>query len=94
MKEPLTDYEIDYVRNWSKQVDLKDTFTFRGWKKHHASDEDAPKATKIGEKVVAALEAEPPDPRLDFIGLAKGPRKGGEIGDKSSKNHQYYVRLK
>jgi len=44
--------------------------------------------------VVAALEGTPDDPRLDFIGLAQGPGKHGEIGEKTGDNAQYYERLK
>ena len=92
--EPLTDDDIQYVNRWASRYKVKKIFTFSGWKKFHAEDPEAPKATKIGGQVVKALEGTPADSRLDFIGLTKGPDKHGEIGDKKSNNAQYYVRLK
>lgn len=92
--EQLTDDHIKYVIQWANRCGVGGIFTFSGWKSFHAEYPEAPKATKIGGQVVAALERTPADPRLDFIGLAEGPGKCGEIGDKKGDNAQYYVRLK
>lgn len=92
--EPLSDNEVEYVRKWTRRFDVGEVFVFKGWKKFYSDDEGAPNAAKIGGQVVEALEENPDDRRLDFIGLSKGPGKDGKCGDKSSKNHQYYVRLK
>lgn len=92
--EALKDNEIQYVRTWTEKFNVGQTFTFEGWKKQYADDDDAPAATKIGAQVVEALEQTPPDTRLDFIGLSEGPQKGGKTAEKSGANHQYYVRQK
>src|SRR4051794_32094776 len=91
---PLSDNEIYYVKQWTELHDIGKSFTFSGWKDYYKDDPKAPRATTIGGQVVAALEATPVDPRLDFIGLAQGPGKGGEVSDKTGANAQYYKRLK
>ena len=90
----LTDNEIEYVKDWTSQHELNAPFDFKGWKEHYSKDGGAPSATVIGGKVTQALEQNSEDPRLDFIGLSVGPAKGGKIAEKSSKNHQYYIRRK
>ena len=92
--EKLTDVDIEYVKRWTERHVVGERFTFLGWKEFHASDPKAPKATKIGTDVVAALEGTPADDRLDFIGLTEGPGKQGEIGSKTGGNAQYYKRIK
>lgn len=77
-----------------KKCGVGQPFTFEGWKKCHQGDQAAPKATTIGGQVVYWLEAEPSDPRLDFIGLTTGPGKAKIENDKKGNNAQYYVRLK
>lgn len=90
----LTDNDIEYVRRWVNRYEIEDIFTFSGWKNGHAEDPEAPQSTKIGGQVVEALEGTQADPRLDFIGLAEGPGKHGEVKAKKGDNAQYYKRLK
>lgn len=92
--DEMTDDEIGYVREWANQYDVQEPFTFSGWKVFFANRPGAPAATKIGGQVVEALEKEQVDPRLNFISLAEGPGKNGEIGDKKSNNAQYYRRTR
>lgn len=92
--DKLTDDEIGYVREWVSRYDVEKLFTFSGWKIFFVDRPEAPAATKIGGQVVEALEKEPVDPRLDFISLAKGPGKNGDIGDKKSNNAQYFRRTR
>jgi hypothetical protein len=90
----LTDDDVQYVRRWTSKYDIGEVFKFSGWKDFYSGDDGAPAATTIGGQVVEALEESPADPRLDFIGLAEGPGKGGKVSDKTSSNAQYYTRLK
>lgn len=89
----LTDKDVEYVREWTSKYGIGSIFRFSKWKDTYGDDDGAPAATTIGGQVVEALEEATPDPRLDFIGLAEGPGKGGKISDKTGSNAQYYIRL-
>lgn len=91
---PLTENDIEYVRAWANCCGIGELFTFKGWKNFHKHDSEAPSATTIGRQVVKALEASPTDPRLDFMTLAEGPGKGGEIDEETGEHHRYYKKIK
>lgn len=90
----MTEEDVTYVRNWTNTFEVGGKFTLQGWKQAHEGDKNAPRATVIGGRVVVSLEADPPDARLDFIGLTDGPAKGGGLGPKTGSNAQWYVRIK